>query len=372
MQLSYWEKKTWFENIDHCIIGSGIVGLNCALALRKQFPEAKILVLEKGMLPQGASTKNAGFACFGSISELLSDLKNHSADEVKELVEQRNQGLQLMRQNLGDQAIRLQKNGGYELFLSQDQELFEDCKSHLSEINEWLYPIFDADVFHIRKQEFGFKNCLPEMILNPFEGQIDTGKMMQNLLKKVQAEGVLILNATDVISFSADQSNVKIKLKDFEFTASQLFIATNAFAQQLLDVQLTPARNQVIITEPIHNLSIKGSFHLDRGYYYFRNIDDRILLGGGRHLDEERETTTELGLTNTIQHQLDKLLDEVILPDQHVEIDQRWSGILATGSQKRPIIKSIDKNVYCAVRLGGMGVAIGSEVGRKLASLSHT
>jgi hypothetical protein len=25
----------------------------------------------KGMLPHGASTKNAGFACFGSISEIL-------------------------------------------------------------------------------------------------------------------------------------------------------------------------------------------------------------------------------------------------------------------------------------------------------------
>ena len=128
----------------------------------------------------------------------------------------------------------------------------------------------------------------------------------------------------------------------------------------------------MIITEPINDLSIKGCFHLDRGYYYFRNIDNRILLGGGRHLDEEIETTTEFGLTNTIQHQLEKLLHQVILPDQQVEIDQRWSGILATGSQKRPIIKSIDKNVHCAVRLGGMGVAIGSEVGRRLALLSHT
>ena len=117
MQLSYWEKKTWFENVDHCVIGSGIVGLNCALALRQQFPEAKILVLEKGVLPQGASTKNAGFACFGSMSELLSDLKNHSADEVKELVNQRYQGLQLMRQNLRRSSNRFYKNGGYLFFM---------------------------------------------------------------------------------------------------------------------------------------------------------------------------------------------------------------------------------------------------------------
>ena len=29
------------------------------------------------------------------------------------------------------------------------------------------------------------------------------------------------------------------------------------------------------------NLKIKGSFHYEKGYYYFRNIDNRILLGGG-------------------------------------------------------------------------------------------
>ena len=68
MNLSYWELKTWFTNIDFAIVGSGIVGLNCALALRKKFPESKILILEKGILHQGASKKNAGFACFGSLS----------------------------------------------------------------------------------------------------------------------------------------------------------------------------------------------------------------------------------------------------------------------------------------------------------------
>ncbi|MGB5499923.1 MAG: NAD(P)-binding protein, partial [Maribacter sp.] len=54
MNLSYWEYKTWLSNIDYTIVGSGIVGLNCALALREKHPHAKIWVLEKGVLPQGA------------------------------------------------------------------------------------------------------------------------------------------------------------------------------------------------------------------------------------------------------------------------------------------------------------------------------
>jgi hypothetical protein len=55
-------------------------------------------------------------------------------------------------------------------------------------------------------------------------------------------------------------------------------------------------------TEPIDNLDVRGTFHLDCGYYYFRNIGDRILLGGGRNLDFETETTTEFAQTEIIQN----------------------------------------------------------------------
>ncbi len=82
MNLSYWEIKNWFSNVDFTIVGSGIVGLHCALNLRERFPNSKILILEKGILPQGASTKNAGFTCFGSLSEIIDDLKTHSEEEV--------------------------------------------------------------------------------------------------------------------------------------------------------------------------------------------------------------------------------------------------------------------------------------------------
>src|SRR5690606_21468473 len=97
MNLSYWEYNTWLSNIDFAVIGSGIVGLNCALSLRKKYPNSKIVVFERGMLPSGASTKNAGFACFGSISEILEDLKTHSEEEVVQLVKTRVEGLKLLR-----------------------------------------------------------------------------------------------------------------------------------------------------------------------------------------------------------------------------------------------------------------------------------
>ncbi|MFN2261889.1 MAG: NAD(P)/FAD-dependent oxidoreductase [Psychroflexus sp.] len=369
MNLSYWEQQSWFSNIDFCIIGSGIVGLNCALQLRKKHPKSKILVLEKGSLPQGASTKNAGFACFGSVSELAADLKQHSTQEVFDLVQKRHKGLQFLRQNLGDSAIDYESNGGYEVFLENDKALFEQCQSSYTDINQLLKPIFNEDVFQLQQNQFNFKQTLPQVIFNKFEGQIDTGKMMLALLQKVQQKGVLVLNSVEVLGFSAETSSVKIQLQDFEFTTKNLLIANNAFAQQLLNLDVKPARNQVLITKPIENLALKGTFHLDEGYYYFRNIHNRLLLGGGRHLNPNGETTTEFGLTPNIQTALEELLYQVILPDQMPEIDYRWSGILGIGSQKKPIVKAIENRVFCAVRLGGMGIAIGSQIGKDLADL---
>ena len=124
-----------------------------------------------------------------------------------------------------------------------------------------------------------------------------------------------------------------------------------------------------LITAPILDLHIKGTFHLDQGYYYFRNIGNRILLGGGRNLDYVTEETTEMGETALIQNELERLLKKVILPHKDVSIAHRWSGIMGVGSQKKPIVKVLSDNIYCGVRLGGMGVAIGSIVGSDLADL---
>ncbi|NNC49152.1 MAG: FAD-binding oxidoreductase [Flaviramulus sp.] len=368
MNLSYWEIKSWLTNIDYTIIGSGIVGLNCALYLKKRFPKSNILILEKGMLPQGASTKNAGFACFGSLSEILDDLSSHSEAEVLELIKKRVDGLIMLRETLGDKTINYQKNGGYELFFKYET-LLNECLSRKEAINKMLKPIFKENVFSTKPNIFKFNNINQTYIYNAFEAQIDTGKMMESLLQKVLSGGTKILNNIYVQDFNESNNSVKIKTNQFEISTSKLIIATNGFASQLINEKVQPARAQVLITKPIENLNIKGTFHLDKGYYYFRNIDNRILLGGGRNLDFKTEETSEIGQTELVQNKLEELLSTTILPKKKVVIEHRWSGIMGVGKQKKAIVKQLSNNVYCGVRLGGMGVAIGSKVGKELADL---
>lgn len=369
MQLSYWEKKNWFTGVDFTIVGSGIVGLHCALRLRDLYPQKKILILEKGILPQGASTKNAGFACFGSLSEILDDLKHHSDDEVLSLVEKRWNGLKMLRKNLGDSSIGFKNYGGYELFFENDSETYQECLENIDSINQLLFPLFKDNVFSFQKDNFGFAKKKEQIIFNRFEGQIDTGNMMQSLLKKAHQSDILILNQQKVISFEDSGNGAEVFLEDFSFITKKLVFATNGFASELTHQEVIPARAQVLITKPIENLHIKGVFHIDKGYYYFRNVENRILLGGARNIDFETETTTEIELNQKIQNRLDEVLKTVILPNQNFEIEHRWSGIMGMGKTKLPIVKQHSENVFYGVRLGGIGIAIGSLIGKELAEI---
>ena len=369
MEFSYWELKNWFTNVDFTIVGSGIVGLHTGLRLRERFPTSKILILEKGILPQGASTKNAGFACFGSISEIIDDLKFHTEDEVIQLVRKRQEGLQLLRKRLGDETIDFKPFGGYELFLQEDDIAYQDCIAKMPFINEILKPLFKIEVFNKQVDRFNFQGIREYTIFNPFEAQIDTGNMMQALLKQAVAADILILNRQTVTGFHENTDAVEVVLEDFSFMTKKLLFATNGFASEITNGAVQPARAQIIVTKPINNLDIKGTFHIDKGYYYFRNVGNRILLGGGRNLDFETENTTELGQTSIVQDRLEHLLKTVILPNQDVEVEHRWSGIMGIGSSKKPIVKAVSEHVYCGVRLGGMGVAIGSIIGTELADL---
>ena len=90
-----------------------------------------------------------------------------------------------------------------------------------------------------------------------------------------------------------------------------------------------------------------------------------MLLGGGRNLDPEGETTDSFGNTSLIQEKLGQLLQQQILPNNVVAIDHWWSGILGIGAKKQPIVQMISPHIGVAVRLGGMGVAIGALVGEE-------
>src|SRR6478736_8843489 len=102
--LSFWETES-FLNYDVIIIGSGLIGLSTAISLKERAPDKSVLLLERGLFPSGASTRNAGFASFGSLTELLSDLQHTPPETILALTDKRWHGLARLRERLPDSVM---------------------------------------------------------------------------------------------------------------------------------------------------------------------------------------------------------------------------------------------------------------------------
>ncbi|RQO30016.1 FAD-dependent oxidoreductase [Taibaiella sp. KBW10] len=375
--ISFWERESLFQ-YDFIIVGSGIVGLNTAINLKIKYPRKSVLVLERAPLPTGASTRNAGFACMGSLSELSEDLKSLSESELVTLFMQRKQGIDLLRKRLGDDRIGYRANGSHELLTASEAPLL----TQLDYFNQLLKEVSDTPVFKIKNEairDFGvaahhFKYCVETTC----EGELHTGKMMRSLIDFAIEKGVEIKTGVMVQHFEEHSHSVKVYTSDpyrkdaLVFSAAQLCICTNAFTPHFFpELDIQPGRGQVIITKPVPGLKLKGIYHFDQGYYYFREIEGRVLFGGGRNLDFEKETTTRIETNEAIVAHLTSLLQTVILPEQAFEIEMQWAGIMAFGASKKPILQSFSPRVHGAFRLGGMGVALGSLLAQQLADLTE-
>ncbi|WP_118949912.1 NAD(P)/FAD-dependent oxidoreductase [Taibaiella helva] len=373
--FSYWEQAS-FLNYDAIVIGAGIVGLHTAIEYKERFPAKRVLVLERSLFPYGASTRNAGFACMGSFTELLDDLKHHSEAEMVALFCRRKEGLSLLRQRLGDAAIGYRENGSYELISPVELPLL----GQLDRINTLIADVTGSLPFRRADEKiaaFGFPPAMVSALIeNTGEGELHTGQMMRRLTDYALEKGIEIKTGAAVARFEEESAGVSVYVADtardtaIPLRAGHLFICTNAFTRTLLpQAALQPGRGQVLLTEPVRNLPFKGIFHFDEGYYYFREIDGRVLFGGGRNLDIAGETTTDIALHPAIQADLETKLRELILPGSKVAVAQRWAGIMAFGEAKRPVVQQFSPHVYGAFRMGGMGVALGAAVARDCVQL---
>jgi gamma-glutamylputrescine oxidase len=370
--LSFWEKQVILEDIDFLVVGAGIVGSATAFELRKLHPTAKIVLIERGYLSTGASTKNAGFACFGSVTEILDDLAQQSESSVWETIALRYEGLLKLRERFPNKSIDYQQNGSWDLIHEKQSNVAVNALGKIDFLNDEVFKITgEKTCFSYSNnvaEKYGFQSIIGGFH-NRLEGSIDTGKLLQETTRLLGEMGIICLYGIALNTFESHADSVILQTNFGEIKTKKMAIAVNGFAQELLGMtSVQPARAQVIVTNELTNLTLDSTFHYDCGYYYFRNVGKRILLGGGRNLDFEGETTTTFVQTTGIISALTNLLKEVIIPNQPFSIDYQWSGIMGVGSEKKPIIEK-KLNYVVGVRMGGMGIAIGSKVGEDLAHL---
>lgn len=367
--FSIWEHDAYHTDWDICILGSGICGLSTGISILERRPDFKVMVIDRWFIPLGASTRNAGFACFGSPSEILEDIRVMGESNSLSLVHKRWTGLQILRSRISPSEAQFEMNGGYELYHREEFERIHDQLPYLNSLlKETIgYP----KVFKTVNVPAGIRG-FEHGVFNPYEGQLHPGFMMEHLKKMYLKLGGKIWTGLDVESIEDTNDGIRLGNKlALPIKAAKVIVTTNAFAQQLIpELDVHGARNHVVVTTPIEGLMWKGCFHYNKGFYYFRNIGNRILLGGARNVDLQNEETHQFGQNPLIVQALEEFLYTHLTSRQHGKIDFSWSGIIGIGAVKLPIIRALTPRLLVGVRLSGMGIALASSIGEELTDLA--
>lgn len=359
---SYWESVLYNVRYDLIVVGGGLTGQSTAYFFKRNNPDAKVLVVERGFFPIGASTRNAGFACIGTIGEHLADLEIDTEERLKQRIKSRYDGLSLLKETLGDKAIEYEESGGHELFL--DKKKYDIVAPNIEKFNGWMEDLIGVRNWYEAVMYQGY----PSIRIRK-EGMLHPGKMMKRLCELNQSIGVEIRWNTPIQKVNVEENRISVA-DDIQLYSSKLVLATNAFTQNLLPENvIKPGRGYVFVTSEINDLPWKGTFHFNKGYVYFRNLGEkRILIGGGRNVDYKTEETTEFGINNTIKEYLVNFVNDVIKLPSDWSIDKEWSGIMGFTNSKSPMVERINDNCLLVAGLSGMGVALGMQLGKQAAN----
>jgi glycine/D-amino acid oxidase-like deaminating enzyme len=374
MNISVWEKESFYETCDVLIAGAGLLALWTAIELKITQPKLKVTLIDKSPVPCGASTRNAGFACFGSPTEMINDLEVMGAGAMWSIVEMRYRGIKKILQTFSPAQTGYEPLGGFECYTEGQFD-----KNFLLE----QLAIINAGMRFITGDEHSFEEATGKlesykmtgfsmMLENRYEGGIHSGRYVESLTNYVRSLGVKIINGLELVSFESEGTGVLVRAnqpafakataaKPVNFSARQLLLATNAYLwKQAPQLGVVPARGQIIVSPPVKNLALRGTFHFDAGYYYFRSLGNRVLIGGARNSDVAGEETLELETTDAIKNILFRFLQAHVpqAGDFNLDAFESWSGLMAMHPNKQPLMESIAENAWAAMCCNGMGVAL--------------
>ena len=148
---SHWETNRSLGAFDLVIIGAGMVGLWSAWHASHRDPNLSILILDQ--LPSGqtsASTRNAGFACYGSPSEILSDLQTESSTEVIHRMGMRYAGIQKWLEAFDRNTLGWTEGPGFEVFDETQKDKWIHTCDHLDMLNKMAQDAGISDLAYCK------------------------------------------------------------------------------------------------------------------------------------------------------------------------------------------------------------------------------
>jgi glycine/D-amino acid oxidase-like deaminating enzyme len=373
--LSVWEQHELLH-ADVVIVGGGVVGMWSALEIARRHPRLRILLLERAPIPLGASTRNAGFATIGTVGEAIEHARSAGTERVAMLIVERWLGIRRWLEEFDPEELGYEPVGGYELIRPHE----EHVRHAVDYWNELLRDSFGGDVFADRPElvaEFGFPREQVQTILaTPYDGALHTGRAIRALQLRIARMGIWTMSGARAEALEPASSGVTLTCWDsaaqrtLTLRARVVALCTNAWLPELVpNLEIRPARGQVLLSIPLGRQLWRGTFHMEAGFYYFRALGTRLLLGGGRHRAMQEEETYEFALNPFVQKHLEELARSLLPPDVEFAVQTRWCGIMGMAPDRLPRVQHVGERTVVGFGCNGMGMALAPRIGAQVATL---
>lgn len=334
---------------DVCIVGLGGSGLSAALHAAEA--GYRVVAIDSKFLAAEAAGRNGGFLLNG-LAKFYHETKQMLGKEKnKEVYSSTLKEIQWIKQRVPS-CVR--ETGV--LRRAESAEEVEDCLAHL---NCLLEDGFSAEFYH-GEQGTGIiisSDCVFDPLLRSI-----------GLAELCIKNGVKLFSKTEATSFSSH----KVETKHGTIEADLVIVAVDGKLHKMFPCfgnRIRPVRLQMCSTKP-SDKRLKLPVYSNYGYDYWQQLPDgRVIIGGGRHVEEENEYTETMGVTDGIQTYLEKKLKDIGIED---EIELKWCGAVGYTKDCLPIKEEVAQGVWAVGGYNGTGNLIGPLLAKQVVDLHKT
>lgn len=383
MSVSYWQDTDLVGisalKCDVVIVGAGLAGLSTAYWLKKAKPTLDVVVIEKGRVGDGASGRNAGFITCGSTEHFSRMVSAYGKDKASEIWKFTEDNHKLLTSEFGigilNKKCQYRQKGSWTLATSEQEVLtIRETVSSLKRHNvnvDWFDNNHIEDRFHPSENSPVCITGFHGGAKYHDDGEIHPGKFLRHLTLTIP--GTRLISNTEVFGFDYVGEQLVVNARNIRIATDAVILCTNAWSPEISSFfkdKIVPTRGQILVTEPVVEFLEPSycSFVLD----YFRQlIDGRVLIGGFRNADVEKEVGYSDVINPIIQEKLEGFLKEHFPILHRKKIDYRWSSVMGFSKDGYPLVGSLpsDPQIYYNAGFSAHGLGYTFKMGKVISDL---
>jgi glycine/D-amino acid oxidase-like deaminating enzyme len=334
------------ETVDVGIVGAGITGCACALALAEA--GLSVRLVDGRRVAEGASGRNGGFALRGTASPYDEVVAAHGREQALALWQWTEAELRALGALAGPPFRPVGS-----LRLAADAEEREDLRDEIEAL--WADGL---EARWVDTPDGPLAGRFTAAIHHPTDAALQPARIVRGLAERAAAAGAEIVEGRRV--------EARAQLR-----AERVVVATDGYPSGLLgqiEGLIVPTRGQVIATEPLAERLFEVPHYGRHGFDYWHQAEDgRLVAGGFRDISLDTEFTDEEEVTDHVQQALSSFVDGLV--GRELRVDYRWAGIFGLVLDFVPVVGPVPglADTWVAGGYSGHGNVLGFACGRLVA-----